>query len=90
MTSANTDLRRGRADPDAARTLTRASLYARSRTLARAVRVFAFWVAVGMPPAHLAVVFAGPLAVADVATLATLVCVNVLALVVGHGHGADG
>ena len=87
MSSANTELGRARTDPDATSRLAFPSPWALADVPARAVRALAFWCAVAMAPANVAVVFSGPLAVADLPLVAALVCGNVLALVAGHGYG---
>ena len=51
------------------------------------VRGAAFWTAAVLPLAYLPLVLVAPVTAADLWLLATLLPVNVLALVVGHGHG---
>ena len=88
MSSANTEVGRGRTERPLALYFSAPSLGTLVRTPARLVRALAFWLAVAMAPAHLAMLFSGPVAVADLPLVAALVCGNVLTLVAGHGYGA--
>ena len=89
MSSANTEVGRGRTERTLTLPSSAPSLGTLVRTPARWVRALAFWLAVAMAPAHLAMLFSGPVAVADLPLVAALVCGNVLTLVAGHGYGAD-
>jgi hypothetical protein len=58
------------------------------RRLSSHVRRIAFWLAVLLPFVYLPLAVVDPTRLVDVRLLGGFVSVNLLALVVGHGHGA--